>query len=241
MRKVLRMLQPRALRARLTRCPLCGPTLLVRIADSEIGIRCVRCRGSAIHLSIMLTLSREVPDLAERECYELSSRGPLVRYLRARGAGKITLSEFFEDTPPGQHKNGIRCENVEQLTFPDASFDLVTCTEVFEHVADDLAGFREIRRVLRPGGDFVFTVPFDNPGPTVERARLENGQLTHLLPPEYHGDRLRGQGRVLVYRDYGPDIVTRLREAGFSEDRLLIPEAHPSPWGHIRPVVVARS
>ena len=42
--------------------------------------------------------------------------------------------------------------------YGDASFDLCTSTEVFEHMPDDLNGFSEIRRVLRPGGRFVFTV-----------------------------------------------------------------------------------
>jgi len=48
----------------------------------------------------------------------------------------------------------------EFLPFPDASFDLLLCTEAFHYVPDPAAGVAEIRRVLRPGGTVLITVPF---------------------------------------------------------------------------------
>ncbi len=99
----------------------------------------------------------------------------------------------------------------------DASFDVCTSTEVFEHVPDDARGFAEIRRVLRPGGFFVFTVPLSPGAATVERAALRDGSVHHVLPPVYHGDRVRGRGKVLVFRDYGMDIAERLRRQGFAQ------------------------
>ncbi|MEA2435654.1 MAG: hypothetical protein QOF65_210, partial [Thermoleophilaceae bacterium] len=47
---------------------------------------------------------------------------------------------------------------VETIPYEDASFDLVTCLDVIEHT-DDLAALRELRRVTRPGGHLVVTVP----------------------------------------------------------------------------------
>ncbi|MDE2256215.1 MAG: hypothetical protein KGK05_00445, partial [Xanthomonadaceae bacterium] len=38
--------------------------------------------------------------------------------------------------------------------------------------------------------------------------------------PAYHGDPLRAGQRILVYRDYGRDIVGRLAQAGFT--RVLV-------------------
>lgn len=40
--------------------------------------------------------------------------------------------------------------NAEPLPYPDASFDLVTCTEVIEHLEHYRATLREMARVLRP-------------------------------------------------------------------------------------------
>jgi len=45
------------------------------------------------------------------------------------------------------------------LPFPDASFDLVICAEVLEHVHDYRTVLAEIARVLRPGGRLAVSVP----------------------------------------------------------------------------------
>ena len=47
----------------------------------------------------------------------------------------------------------------EQIPLRDASLDLVSANMVLEHLADPLAVFREIARVLRPGGHFIFVTP----------------------------------------------------------------------------------
>jgi ubiquinone/menaquinone biosynthesis C-methylase UbiE len=41
---------------------------------------------------------------------------------------------------------------VEELPFPDATFDAVTCLDVIEHTRDDRATLSELRRVTRPAG-----------------------------------------------------------------------------------------
>jgi ubiquinone/menaquinone biosynthesis C-methylase UbiE len=45
------------------------------------------------------------------------------------------------------------------LPFPDGFFDKVICSEVLEHLPDDRAGLRELRRVLKPAGVLAITVP----------------------------------------------------------------------------------
>ena len=47
----------------------------------------------------------------------------------------------------------------EELPYDDGTFDLVTAFDVVEHMDDDLAGLREMRRVLRPGGRVLLFVP----------------------------------------------------------------------------------
>lgn len=48
---------------------------------------------------------------------------------------------------------------LEQLPWPDHSFDLITCLDVLEHTADDRLTLTELRRVCEPGGVALITVP----------------------------------------------------------------------------------
>jgi SAM-dependent methyltransferase len=47
----------------------------------------------------------------------------------------------------------------EKLPFPDESFDLVTALDVVEHLDDDVAGLKEMHRVLKAGGRTLIFVP----------------------------------------------------------------------------------
>ena len=216
-------------------CNLCGFPV-IRVHPGLAGRRCVGCLSTFLHRAVGHVLEGLAldPGLA---VYELSSRGALCRYLR-RTFQHVTLSEFFDDLPRGAFRGGVQCQDVERLTFADCAFDLVTSTEVFEHVADDERAFAEVRRVLRPGGHLVFTVPLADVPRTVERAVRTNGDIVHLLPPEYHHDRLRGRERVLAFRTYGFDIVERLSRAGLRASIARIDDARHAIIG--AKVVVAR-
>jgi SAM-dependent methyltransferase len=80
--------------------------------------------------------------------------------LRDYGAvAGIELSEAGVAAARRRGHEDVRQGRVEQLPWPDASFDLVTCLDVVEHTDDDRATLRELRRVTRPGGWLLVTVP----------------------------------------------------------------------------------
>ncbi|HKO93525.1 MAG TPA: class I SAM-dependent methyltransferase [Polyangiaceae bacterium] len=65
--------------------------------------------------------------------------------------------------PVGEYHQG----NVLELGFPADSFDAVVSFETVEHVSDPHRACEEFKRVLKPGGDFVGSLPvmvFHNPG-----------------------------------------------------------------------------
>lgn len=216
-------------------CAVCGFGWLARLACDELGVRCPRCGASAVTQSLAAVVRSEVPQLASKRAYEMSAQGAFVAFLR-RECAALTTSELLDGVAPGAQPDGVLCQDVERLTFADACFDLCTSSEVFEHVEDDAAGFRELHRVLRPGGRLIFSVPLHDSAQTQERFAWRDGQRVAVRPLAYHADRYRG-ATVLVQRDYARDIVERLCDAGFSVARIVVPEQ--TLFGHARPIVVA--
>ena len=51
--------------------------------------------------------------------------------------------------------------DAQEIPLKDKSFDVVICTDLFEHVPDPASLMEEIHRVLRPGGVLLFGVPFE--------------------------------------------------------------------------------
>lgn len=220
-----------------SRCPLCNSHFLVKLNNSETGVRCISCQAGVVQMSIIMAVQKHTKDLKSLNAYELSSGGPVVTFLK-ENTGSLTLSEYFDDVNPGEMKGGVLCQDVQALTFNDNVFDLCTSTEVFEHVPDDMRGFQEIFRILKKQGVMIFTVPINLAGATLQRAIIENNELVHLEEPEYHDDAIRGQGKVLAYRTYGTDIVAQLKKAGF-EDAVIDQTFTDQLFGHGRAVIVA--
>jgi SAM-dependent methyltransferase len=125
-------------------------------------------------------------------------------------------SEYRENAPSGAIVDGILNEDLQALSFADASIDIVLTSDVLEHVADLECALDEISRVLKPGGFHVLTVPSDPALPhTIERARIVGGKIVHDFPEVYHGDSIRGDG-ILAFRDFGADTAERLSRASMS-------------------------
>ena len=49
--------------------------------------------------------------------------------------------------------------SIYELPYSDNYFDFISCSEVLEHLSDDAKGLSELKRVLKPTGKLVVTVP----------------------------------------------------------------------------------
>jgi SAM-dependent methyltransferase len=106
------------------------------------------------------------------------------------------------------HHPAMRRLDLTDTGLPDASFTLVWCSHVLEHIPDDRAALNEAFRILAPGGQLVLQVPIggeatlEDPRVTTDDARLE---------------RFLQEDHV---RLYGRDIATRIEAAGFTCEML---------------------
>lgn len=199
----------------LSKCNLCG-WLIVRLNKTIYGARCIGCRSTQVHRAVGNVFDQLIEGGRHLYVYELSSRGALFDFLKKR-FDNLYFSEYYEGYPTGLLLKNVPCQDVQHLLLQDEVFDVVTSTEVFEHVPDDTLGFSEIYRVLKRGGHFIFTVPIkEDQENTIERVSIDStGKLIHHLEPEYHDDRIKGKGTVLTFRNYGMDIVNKLADVGF--------------------------
>ena len=150
------------------------------------------------------------------------------------------LSRFLRALPDVDYRSGdldpaLADEQVDITDMPqftDASFDLIVCSHVLEHVSDDARAMRELNRVLAPGGHAILMVPImttatrtdEDPHVTDANQRwLRFGQGDHVrmyCKQDFTG-RLRASGwqvRELGAAAFGVDTF---RKHGITERSVL--------------------
>lgn len=93
-----------------------------------------------------------------------SGGGHVLRMFKQARLTAVDVSQVFLDTAK-KNLTGYDVEfhlgELETLSFAERSFDRIICTEVLEHTTDPEAVLKEIRRLLKPDGHAVITVPVD--------------------------------------------------------------------------------
>jgi SAM-dependent methyltransferase len=182
-------------------CNICGRSFrkFIRLRNGEL--LCPRC-GSLPRNRRLYDLLKDglhgknILDFSPSRCwYRLMKSRKDLRYTASDYSG-----EFLSD----------KTQDITRLQEPAATYDIVICYHVLEHVPDDAAAMAELHRVLKQGGQCFVQTPFregdiyENPAITSPQERLAHfGQEDHVRVYSVQGlkDRLERQGfRVEILR-----------------------------------------
>jgi len=118
-----------------------------------------------------------------------------------------------------------RVTDASNIPWPDESFDLVFSDNVLEHLADPGEVFKEVIRVLKPDGVFLFKTPNrQHYMPTIAR----------ITPHRFHQfiNKLRGRAEIdtfpTLYRaNTKKDVIRLAQQVGFKSTNVLRVEGRP--------------
>lgn len=162
-----------------------------------------------------------------------SFRSPYAGLLRARGFETRTLDLTRE--------HGADFAGTAEATgLPDASVDLVICTQVLEHTRAPWACLREFQRIVRPGGWLLYSMPhiwFYHPHPGDYWRITQEGALALCEEAGFTVRELRLQGgsllafgQIVNFLAYGVlgrrgQVLYRMINAAFSVADRVVPNA----------------
>ncbi len=182
-------------------CPLCGHHF-DRFKDdwNRANALCWRCGSHERHRAQWLLFDRR-PELLVRA-------GSLLHFapewtLRRR----LQRLEHLRYVTADLQQPDVELQlDLTALELPDESFDAILCSHVLEHVADDRAAMRELRRITAPGGWCLVMVPLDlGREQTYEDAAITTPQQREQAFWQHDHMRL-----------YAPDVGERLQAACFT-------------------------
>ncbi|MEK7603247.1 MAG: methyltransferase domain-containing protein [Patescibacteria group bacterium] len=178
-------------------CAHCSNSLRTRMLAKTL----VQIYGNQSNSLIQLV---DESDFQSLSIAEINSCGNLHQFLVRPN---ILYSEFESENSSVPH------EDLRKLNYKDNQFDLVLTSETLEHVPDLVGSLGEVKRVLKPGGRHICTIPVMLNRRTRNCIKVtKKGTIVPLMPKSYHGEESIG---FLVYRELGGDIIEIIESCGF--------------------------
>lgn len=183
---------------------------------------CPKCKSSTRTRALAKAIMKQIPfagvltfaewvEMARKHhlrIAEINSCGCLHTYLHA--LPDLSYSEYTRKNALIKcirKIKGIPHEDIQSLTYKNNTFDLVIHSDVLEHVPNPHNALEECKRVLKPNGVCIFTIPIMMNRKTIQRAKMEDNKVTSLLEPSYHGTDYSKD--YLVWWEFGRAFINK--------------------------------
>jgi SAM-dependent methyltransferase len=115
-----------------------------------------RGRRAVVESLLSRTALPQAPRILDAGC---GTGGNLKRYAQRGPTSGVDPSPEAVSFCRQRGFDSVQQAGLEELPFPDESFDLIAATDVLEHVEEDAVALREMLRVAAPGAALLLTVP----------------------------------------------------------------------------------
>ena len=163
---------------------------------------------------------------AESRVLDVGAGAGIVEQMNFKGtAAEVCGIDLDPRVLENRHLDEGKVSGVEAIPYDDASFDVVICDNVLEHLDEPHAAFAEIARVLKPGGVFLFKTP---------NKYHYMPLIARLTPHWFHRyvNKLRGREAVDTFptryrANSKKNLASLARSARLHVDRLDLIEGRP--------------
>lgn len=186
-------------------CPVCGHHFSsFKDRWNRDNAVCWRCRSHERHRALCLLFDRR-PEL-------LSAAGSMLHFAPEWSLQRRLKPGPYRYVTADLDQPGVDLylDITDMRAVRDAEFDAVLCSHVLEHVPDDGAAMRELRRITAPGGWCMVLVPID-------LKRSHTYEDPTITDPR---ERERAFWQFDHVRVYAQDIEQRFQAAGFEVERI---------------------
>ena len=185
---------------------------------------CPRCQLNNRMRATIQIFCQKYPQTIKSSIYLTEQTTPLYKWFKQKYP-HVCGSEYLGPMIGygSINSKGVRNEDLTRLSFGKDSFDFILSFDVFEHIPDYKKAISECFRCLKPDGTLYFSVPFVTPAEkNIIRAFIQNdGEVVHLLPPEYHGNPISSEGCLCFYH-FGWELLNDLEAVGFKDAKALL-------------------
>ena len=185
-------------------CPICGwkgKEFLPFGFEARKNAKCPNCGSLERHRLYYLYLKRKIPIYKNLKLLHFSPEKCLADFLRSYDNIEYLSADINSNL-------AMKKEDITNTSFENNSFDIIICSHILEHVAEDIKAMQELFRILKPGGFALIQVPNGYEG----GKRKTTFEDFSINTPE---ERLKAFKHPEHVRIHGLDYKNKLKKAGF--------------------------